>query len=101
LANATISDYLIIPKNVSPSKCIELLITDPNEGFHLVRDIKDNARPNTIHMKDLTEWGDSKRAPELFGKISFMALNAKKDLLAFYTEAETKGRIIVLKADLS
>lgn len=30
-----------------------------------------------------------------------MALNAKKELLAFYTEAETKGRIIVLKSDLS
>jgi hypothetical protein len=44
---------------------------------------------------------DSKKAPELFGKISFMALNAKRDLLAFYTESETKGRIIVLKADLS
>ena len=30
-----------------------------------------------------------------------MALNAKKDLLAFYAEAETKGRMIVLKSDLS
>ena len=30
-----------------------------------------------------------------------MALNAKKDLLAFYTEAESEGRIIVLKSDLT
>mmetsp|Transcript_27223 Transcript_27223/g.26264 ORF Transcript_27223/g.26264 Transcript_27223/m.26264 type:complete len:326 (-) Transcript_27223:1065-2042(-) len=30
-----------------------------------------------------------------------MALNAKRDLLAFYTEAESQGKIIVLKADLS
>ena len=30
-----------------------------------------------------------------------MALNAKKDLLAFYTEADSLGKIIVLKSDLS
>lgn len=30
-----------------------------------------------------------------------MSLNAKKDLLAFYAEADKKGRMIVLKSDLS
>jgi hypothetical protein len=30
-----------------------------------------------------------------------MALNAKKDLLAFYTDADTRGRMIVLKSDLT
>ena len=28
-------------------------------------------------------------------------MNAKKDLLSFYSESDTKGRIIVLKSDLS
>jgi hypothetical protein len=30
-----------------------------------------------------------------------MSLSTKKDLLAFYAEPETKGRLIVLKSDLS
>jgi hypothetical protein len=50
LANATISDYLVIPKNVSGSKALELIITDPVEGFYLVRENKNN----TIYMRDLS-----------------------------------------------
>ena len=34
-----------------------------------------------------------------FGKVQYMALNSKKDLLALYTESETKGRIIVMKSN--
>lgn len=44
---------------------------------------------------------DSKKTLEPFGKISFIALNSKKDLLSFYAEAETRGRMIILKSDLS
>ncbi len=36
-----------------------------------------------------------------FGVIKYMALNANKEMIAFYTEADTKGRIIVLKSDFT
>ena len=36
-----------------------------------------------------------------FGKVQFMALNAKRELLALYCDSETRGRIIVLKSNLN
>mmetsp|Transcript_27223 Transcript_27223/g.26270 ORF Transcript_27223/g.26270 Transcript_27223/m.26270 type:complete len:98 (-) Transcript_27223:2091-2384(-) len=50
LVGQQISDYLVIPKNVSGSKTLELIITDPVEGFYLVRENKNN----TIYMTDLS-----------------------------------------------
>jgi hypothetical protein len=49
LANAAISDYIVIPKNVSGSKTLELIIPDATEGFYLVKENKGN----TIWVKDL------------------------------------------------
>lgn len=51
LAMAQISDYLVIPKNVSGSKSLELIITDPTEGLHLVTT---SAKPgsNIIYLKE-------------------------------------------------
>jgi hypothetical protein len=40
LAGAQISDYIVIPKNMSGTKNLELLIADPNEGFYLIRENK-------------------------------------------------------------
>lgn len=49
-----------------------------------------------MHLNYPSESSDDKRP---FGKIAFMALNSKKDLLALYTESETRGRIIVMKSN--
>ena len=49
-----------------------------------------------MHLKDLSEMSDDRRP---LGKIAFMALNSKKDLLAIYSESDSKGRIIVMKSN--
>lgn len=38
---------------------------------------------------------------ESFGLVKFISLNAKKELLALYSDPDSVGRIIVLRADLS
>lgn len=42
LADATISDYIIIPKGTKGASAIELLIPDPNSGFHVIPENKGN-----------------------------------------------------------
>ena len=88
LLNATISDYLIIPKGTKGSSSIELLVPDPVEGLWQISENK-----KAVQIKDA--------AGSSFGKVQYLALNAKKELLALYTEAESKGRIIVLKSSLN
>lgn len=88
LANATISDYLIIPKGTKGSTMIELLVPDPFEGLWQITENKKSQQYRDIN-------GAS------FGKVQYLALNAKRELLALYTEAETRGRIIVLKSQLN
>lgn len=84
---------------MSSTKSLELLVTDPDNGFHWIKENKNNM----FHVQDLSQLasGSAKKSADPFGKISFMALNAKKDMLAFYAEGETKGRVIVLKSDLT
>lgn len=36
-----------------------------------------------------------------FGQVKFISLNAKKDLIAMYADAENTGRIIVMKANVT
>jgi len=92
-----ISDFLLIPKSVSGSGDNELLIADPEQGFHLVKEDKNNV----VYVKDLNVLAtDTRKEYEPFGKILHMALNAKKEMLAFYVETEKGSRIIVLKSDL-
>lgn len=55
----------MIPKSVSGSKTIELIITDPIEGFHLVRENKGNS----IYMSDLSKLQDKQGKSDPFGKI--------------------------------
>ena len=51
---------------MSGTKNLELLITDPEEGFHLVRENKDNS----IYLSDLSRLAtDTKKNFEPFGKI--------------------------------
>lgn len=53
-------------------------------------------------MMDLSKLQNNDKDPsEPFGKIQYMALNAKKDIIAFYCESEVKGRVIVLRSDLT
>ncbi|CDW81219.1 vacuolar assembling sorting protein vps16 [Stylonychia lemnae] len=92
LQDAQIHDYIIIPKGTKGASALELLIPDPEEGFHVIKENKGQS----MYLRDLSQMSDD-RIP--FGKIQFMALNSKKDLLALYTEAETKGRIIVMKSN--
>lgn len=70
---------------------MELLIADPVEGFHV---LQENPQ-NVPHMKELKD--DQPAVP--FGKVQYMALNAKKDILAMYCESETRGRIVVMKSN--
>jgi hypothetical protein len=88
LANATISDYLLIPKSSKGASSMQLLVADPVEGVWIISDKK-------VTIKKQIDDSPS------FGKVQFMALNAKKELLAMYCEPNTKGRIIVMKADLA
>jgi len=89
-------EFLIIPKQDSKSKQIELLVTDPIEGIHL---IKENGSKYLKDMSEFLEEDDDVAEP--FGHVKYLALNAKKDLLAMYCEPENEGRIIVMKSDLS
>jgi hypothetical protein len=72
---------------------LELLVPDPVEGLWRIPEAI-GEKKSPVLIKEVT--GNPQ-----FGKVQYLALNAKKELLALYTEAETKGRIIVLKAALN
>ena len=52
------------------------------------------------YRSDLLDMDDDEGNSEPFGKVKFIALSAKKNLLAMYCDPDTHGRIIVLKSDL-
>ena len=77
---------------------MELLITDPIEGIHLV---KENAKAGYYkYASQLEDAEDEDEDTDPFGKVKYIALSAKKNFLAMYCDPDTKGKIIVLKADL-
>ena len=95
-------EFTVVPKQESQSKKIELFITDPVEGFHYVTE-----SGNPIYYRYHSELGDSEgedsddaNDSQPFGQVKFIALNAKRNLLAMYADAEDKGRIIVMTANL-
>ena len=91
-------EFLVIPKQESKSKCVELLITDPIEGIHLV---KENAKAGYYkYASQLEDAEDEEEDTDPFGKVKYIALSAKKNFLAMYCDPDTTGKIIVLKADL-
>lgn len=67
--------------------------------------VKDNG--DHTYYRYLSQLGDSDDEDEMeaesspFGQVKFIALNAKKTLLSMYCDAETRGRLIVTKADMS
>ena len=91
-------EFLVVPKQESKSKSVELLITDPVEGIHLV---KENAKAGYYkYASQLEDAEDEEEDTDPFGKVKYLALSAKKNYLAMYCDPDTVGKIIVLKADL-
>merc|ERR1712151_358117 len=71
---------------------------DPVEGIHLIK-----GNETAVYMKyqsDLLDADDEDGDSGPFGKVQYIALSAKKNYLAMYTEPDTHGRVIVLKSDL-
>ena len=71
--NATITDYLIIPKGTKGSTALELLVPDHEDGFWVISE-----------TRKVTQFKEFQGAA--YGKVQYMALNAKKELLALYCE---------------
>ena len=94
LQKADVSDYIIIPKGTKGASALELLVPDPESGFHVLSETRNN-----MYLQDLSKHSDDKAGSKPFGKVEYMALNAKKDLLVLYCDAETRGRIIVMKSN--
>ena len=90
LQDAQIADYIIIPKGTKGASALELLVPDYEGGFHV---ISENKEAQQIHLKSIS---DDEGSGKAFGKVHYMALNAKKDLLALYCDSESRGRIIVI-----
>jgi hypothetical protein len=98
-------EFTIVPKQESQSKKVSLFITDPSEGFHLVEEDSKH-----IYYRYQSELGgqdddedeedeaDSSSKP--FGFVKFIALNAKRNLLAMYCDPENTGRMIVMRSDM-
>ena len=93
-----IPDYIIIPQEKSGSAQLELLVADPQSGFHLLHHEDENYAQ---YCQDLSVFNQEEGSQNLpFGKIEKFALSAKKDLLAIYANTES-GDLIVLKSDLT
>ncbi len=65
-------DYLLVPKNQRGIGSPDLLVTDPFDGFWVISENKPS-----VQVKSVVD------SPS-FGTIKYMALNAKRDLLALY-----------------
>ena len=96
-------EFTVVPKQESQSKSVELFIPDPTEGFHLV---KENI--SHVYYRYFSELGDQDSDDEdeeqdstSFGQVKFIALNAKKNLIAMYCDAETTGRMIVMSSNMA
>jgi hypothetical protein len=93
-----IKDFMLIPKEISGGKGMELMVTDPEEGFYLIKEGKQGNSGSVIKATDLSPFGNSGGS---FGQIRHIAMNSKKEMITFYSESDTSGLIIVLKSDLS
>ena len=98
----TITDYILIPAKNTYHEILELLVTDPHEGFHILQ-LED--KDYTLHCKDLKEIcedGDEECPP--FGKVIKFALNTDKKMLAIYQDTQfttdCEDDLIILKTNL-
>ena len=97
-------EFLVLPRQESQSKKVELFVTDPTEGFHLVKENLSHIyyrdqRKLTDYEEDEFSDGELSK-PKPFGKVKYMALNAKKDMVAMYCESEKTGHMFVMKANM-
>lgn len=78
------------------------MITDPTEGFHVVKE--DSIHKYYRYQSEVDDGGDEDEDMDTesnpFGLVKFMALNAKKDLLALYCDPEDSGTMFVMKSNL-
>lgn len=93
-------EFVILPKQDSQSKKIELFAADYQEGFHLVKENVSHIyyRLQRELVDDVEEETDSEgeedgagSAAKRFGFVKFMAFNANKDMIAMYCDPETAG----------
>mmetsp|Transcript_21777 Transcript_21777/g.26851 ORF Transcript_21777/g.26851 Transcript_21777/m.26851 type:complete len:123 (-) Transcript_21777:1958-2326(-) len=81
---------------------MELFITDPSEGFHLLKE--DQSHMYYRYQSEVEDQDDDDEDMETeskpFGLVKFMALNFKKDLLALYCDPEDEGLMFVMKANM-
>lgn len=87
LKNMSIDHFIFIPKEESPSKKVQLLITHPDHGVLIV---KENYK-DTYHLAEMD------KGP--IGKVKMMAFTAHKKLVALFCEGS--GRLIVAKNDFT
>lgn len=93
----------MIPHDKSGSSKLELLVADPEEGLHLLynEDQVYQDENEKTYFRDLTDFmQDENLVAEPLGKIERFALNAKKDLLAIYSNSD-EGDLIVLSSNLA
>lgn len=52
------------------------------------------------HLRDLSQTAEQGDTPE-FGKVSFIAFNASKNMFAMYADSDASGNVIVCMSNLS
>ena len=88
---------MFIPGEKSGSTKLELLVADPEEGFHLLMQEDENyAR----HFLDFSEIQTDEPVHMPLGKIEKFSLSANKKLMAIYANKD-RGTLTVLKSDLT
>lgn len=96
-------DFIILPKQESSSKKVEVFVTDPSEGFHLIKEDISHMYyryQSEVEEPDEDDEGMDEMDSKPFGLVKFMALNAKKDLLALYCDPDDEGLMFVMKANM-
>jgi uncharacterized small protein (DUF1192 family) len=87
-------DFVFIPKQESKSKTIELVVTDPISGIHIVKE----GRADYLEFRtDLVDEDKTDFAEDDFGRVQSLAFNHGKDMLALYCNPELTGRIVLLR----
>ena len=89
-------DFVFIPKQESKSKTIELIVTDHESGIHIVKE-KEGKADYLQYRTDLIDEDHTSIGQDPFGRVRFLAFNARKNYLAMYCDADTSGKIVLLK----
>lgn len=77
-----------------PKRQIIVLATDPKEGIYCI------SEDRADYLLDFSATCDQTDL-EPFGKVSYIAFNASKNMFAMYADAEQNGNVIVALTNLS